>query len=186
MAGLLVNIPLCVRTLGAGLTGAERRALHRAEYVRILEDAKRAATDRDLDLVFVHWPIPHHPWIYDRVRGDFSLDRENTYLDNLALVDRTMAELRAAMERAGTWDETAVLVTADHSWHDSPAFNGKRDRRVPFILKLAGQSRGIEYRKPLKTVLIHDLVLAMLRGELTDPEAVADWLDRRRVPGGQW
>jgi len=165
------------------------REHHLRKFQAVLDDAKKAAGNPQLGLVFVHWPTPHYPGIYDRRRGEFTVfgfwRPSDWYLDNLALVDRTLGELRCAMEKAGTWEDTSILVTSDHSWRDSAAFDGKRDRRVPFILKVAGERRGIEYRKRLNTVLIHDLVLAMLRGELTQAAAVVEWLDQRRVPQGK-
>jgi hypothetical protein len=162
---------------------------HLRKFQAVLDDAKKAAGNPQLGLVFVHWPTPHYPGIYDRSRGKFTVFRfrrsNDWYLDNLALVDRTLGELRCAMEKAGTWEDTSILVTSDHSWRDSAALDGKRDRRVPLILKLAGHSRGVRYRERLNTVLIHDLVLAMLRGELTQAAAVVDWLDQRHVPQGK-
>jgi hypothetical protein len=175
MAGLALNLPLYVRLRPASVTMARRRALY-AKYLSILEDAKRAATDRELDLIFVHWPVPHPPWFYDRLKGEFSVDRENTYLDNLGLVDRTLGELRRAMENAGTWDETAVLITSDHSWRESATFDGKRDPRVPFLLRLPREARGITYDRPLSTLVTHDLVLALLLGELRESEKLVRWL----------
>ena len=118
------------------------------------------------------------------------------YLDNLALVDRTVGELRRAMERAGTWDQTTVVISADHWWRtemwsrgpfltkEDAALSGtKMDHRIPFVVKLAGQQEPVIYDHPFNTVLTHDLLLALLRGEVSSPQTVAAWLDAHRTIG---
>lgn len=163
-------------------------------YKRVLDGALRASTDADLDLVLVHSPAPHPPGIFDSAKNDFSLESKNGYLDNLALVDRTVGELRRAMEAAGLWDKTTVIISADHWWRTEmwsrgPFFNredaaiagGKMDHRVPYIVKLAGQSEGVTYSQSFNTVITHDLILALLHGELSKSESVVAWLDNHRA-----
>jgi hypothetical protein len=53
---------------------------------------------------------------------------------------------------------------------------------VPFLLKLAGQTTRLDYNRRFNTVMTHDLILSILRGELQDPESVARWLDQRSNP----
>lgn len=163
------------------------------EYLSIKAQAKRLITDKSLNLILVHLPIPHLPGIYDRYKDDFSLDSDKGYLDNLELADRTLGELRREMESAGTWDDTIVLVTSDHWWRwdkqqrakllteeDTALLPDRIDHRIPFILKLAGQKEGLIYDPAFNTVLTHDLLLALLRAEVSSPDGVVDWLDRRR------
>ncbi|HSE98210.1 MAG TPA: hypothetical protein VLD57_08105, partial [Blastocatellia bacterium] len=109
--------------------------------------------------------------------------------------DHTLGEIRAEMEQAGTWDETVVIVTSDHWWRaslwkqhyvwtdeDTP-FTDDSDHRIPFVLKLANQSRPFDYHNEFNTVLTRELILALLRGDVTTPEDVAEWLDRHRTVG---
>ena len=164
-------------------------------YRTTLDRTARLATRPELSLVLVHWPIPHPPGIYDRWRNDFSFDRQRNYLDNFELMDRTVGEIRAALERAHLWDGTTVLITGDHSWRptvwrgksgllaEEEAFADRTDHRVPFVLKTAGQTESLAYDAPFNTVLSHDLVLALLRGEVSDPEGVVAWIDQRRQSG---
>ena len=155
----------------------QHRREHITRYLRTVEMARRAATDPSLGLVLVHWPIPHWPMIYNRFKEDFNWQGESTYTDNLALVDRTLGEMRHAMEQAGTWEATTIVMTPDH-WFDR---HDRTDRRVPFVLKLAGQREPATYDPPFNTLLLHDLVLAVLRGELSAPKQVAWWLDANRA-----
>jgi hypothetical protein len=165
-----------------------------ARYKRVLEGALRESTDADLDLVMIHSPAPHPPGIYDSEKNDFSVESKNGYVDNLALVDRTVGDLRRAMEAAGLWDKTTVIISADHWWRTEmwsrgPFFNredaavagSKMDHRVPFIVKLAGRREPVTYSESFNTVVTHDLILALLRGELSGSDSVVTWLNNHRA-----
>ena len=163
-----------------------------AGYLEILTDSKKVVADPAFGLVFIHWPVPHFPFIYSRSRNDFALDGSGTYLDNLVLADRTLGEVRQAMESAGTWENTTVLISSDHGLRpyadDLPPAWGSRGRtyrRVPFLMKLRRQIQAIAYDAPFNTVVSCDLVLALLRGELSSTANVIQWIDQHRVPGGR-
>jgi hypothetical protein len=169
------------------------REKYTVRYKRVLESALKASVDPDLDLIFVHSPAPHPPGIYDRTRNDFSLESKNGYIDNLELVDRTIGELRQAMESAGVWNQTTVIISADHWWRtemwsrgpfwtreDEAVSGNKMDHRVPFVVKLAGQREQLTYTAGFNTVVTHDLILALMRGEVSSPSSVAAWLDGHR------
>lgn len=155
-----------------------------AKFVGIREAVKRLVADPNLDLIFVHWPIPHEPIIYDRKRQDFSLERRapEGYLDNLVLADRTLGAIRQSLEQAGLWDRTAILISADHPYRESIYLDGKRDPRVPYILKLPDEEAPITYQRPFQTVVTRDLLLALLRGDITTPQNAVLWLDQHANP----
>ncbi|HKX29753.1 MAG TPA: hypothetical protein VJ302_18835 [Blastocatellia bacterium] len=161
-----------------------------------IEQGTALVTDRNLSLSLIHIPAPHGPCVYDRRQRDFSIDGRCNYFDNLELADRIFGELRRAMERAGVWDETVVLVSSDHWWRVDQWPSGQSwtaeeeavraagiDRHVPFMLKLKGQEQGSVYHASFNTVLTQDLLLAILRGELPSPPDVSAWLDRHRSIG---
>lgn len=172
------------------------RKKHLADFTRIYRQAIDAATDPNLGLVMVHWPIPHPPTIYDRSTAEISVSAGNSYLDNLELVDRTLGVIRRAMENNGTWDNTIVLVSSDHWWRaeyfwkgnadwtpeEETAWGGTIDRRIPFILKVNGEER-VSFAPPFNTVLTHDLVMAILRAEVIDTKSAATWLEQHRSIG---
>lgn len=58
---------------------------------------------------------------------------------------------------------------------------GRIDYRVPFILKLQNQKQGVTYEHGFNTVMTHDLLLAVLRGELSTGGDVTAWLDQHRT-----
>jgi hypothetical protein len=163
-----------------GLSEFRKEALNAIKtYQAFRPVAIPVATNPDFNLILLHWPIPHLPGIYSRSRGDFDTSGRGTYIDNLALVDQTFRELRQAMEAAGLWDSTTILLSADHWYRNSAGVDGKIDHRVPFLLKLAGQTARLDYNRRFNVVVTHDLILAILRGELQDPESAARWLDQR-------
>jgi hypothetical protein len=151
-------------------------------YHAIVRNAEKLSIDRDFGFTLVHLPIPHAPHAYDRKTGTFTLANSPIagYVDSLALLDRTVGELRSTMEKAGVWDSTTVLFTSDHGYRDAEALDGKTDPRIPYILKLASQKEAVAYTQPFDTVLTADLLMGVLRGEITDPPSATAWLDRNR------
>ncbi len=170
----------------------------RAEmYRRLHAAALEMVLDRSLSLVFVHQVVPHLPGFYDADRADFDVSGLGDYFDNLTLADRALAEIRASLEAAGLWDETAVIVQADHAlrpdvWIRQRLWtaelealtDGQQGPLVPFFVKLPGQRDGVEYHPPFNAALAHDLALELIDGTLGSPAEVRLWLDtnRERLP----
>ncbi|HEX6189884.1 MAG TPA: alkaline phosphatase family protein [Pyrinomonadaceae bacterium] len=173
----LSRIPGAFRLLGHWYERS-RRQDHIEEQSKIMERARAIAKERGFGLALLHFPVPHSPFIYDRAGRALSDGPAHTYADNLALADRTLGDLRRDTEAAGLWDDTAIIVSSDHWWRDPP--DGQIDQRVPFIVKLPGQREGSSYAKPFNTVVTRALILALLRGEVTDPPGLVRWLDQNR------
>ena len=150
---------------------------HIQNYQIVLEEAKRVSVDPTFQMVFVHWPVPHHPYIYEQARGEFSREKETSYVDNLILTDQALGEIRSAMEKAGVWDDTVVLITADHGYGRDP-YTSSRRGHVPFLLKLSHQREMVICPTPFFTLLIPDLILALLQEKRTDPDFVLTWIER--------
>lgn len=148
-------------------------------YCSIRKDALEFATRRDLRLALVHWPIPHVPGIYDtssgRVKPMVLRGVQRQYVDNLVLTDRTLGELRQAMEQAGVWESTTVLVTSDHGWRAA----AHPDHRVPFLLKVARQTTPAVFDGVVENTLIHDLALGCLRSEIVTVDDAVRWMEAR-------
>ncbi|MBI4876071.1 MAG: sulfatase-like hydrolase/transferase [Acidobacteria bacterium] len=151
---------------------------HRRQYSTVLTAGRRFVADRSLDLVYLHFPVPHAPFIWDRQNGRFRTKGKEAalYVDNLVLVDRALGELRRSMEQNGVWEETTVLLSSDHAYRRSPELDGVAERRVPFLLKLAGRSSRMLLRSEFNTSRSAGLLLAILRGELVSAEDFANWL----------
>jgi len=172
--------------------GRRIRSEHERAYSTIWRAALEYVADPDAGFVLVHLPVPHHPDIYDPITETLSVEDSRSYFDNLALADRAVGELRGALERAGLWDRSSVVVTSDHWWRaihrgdwgltaeESAVYGEGSNRRIPFLLKLAGHTAHSTYTKPFNTLLLHDLTLALFDGRVATPTEVATWLDRTR------
>jgi phosphoglycerol transferase MdoB-like AlkP superfamily enzyme len=111
----------------------------------------------------------------------FRSPRRSGYFNNLILADRWLGQLRRAMEASGLWNRTWVILTTDHSWRDSRAYDGQRDLRVPFLIKAPGLSPAEVYSPEMNTVLTDDLILSVLRGEISHQKDLCLWLDEHRI-----
>ena len=174
----------------------------RDRFLYLKSHALEIAADPAIGLALVHLPVPHPPAIFDRSTGRITTARGPGYVDNLALADRTLGELREAMERAGVWDRTAVLVSADHGWRawlwrGSPWWNSDDGRMpngdvfgVPFLLKLPGQTSAIGCGAKFNTLVTRDLITRILCETLTRPDQIAGAIranpaESQAVPAGQ-
>lgn len=161
-------------------------------YQTTIQQATALAADPALDFVYVHIPLPHPPGIYDRATGRMATSRQYSYLDNLALTDISFGIIRRAMEQAGTWQSSTVIVTADHSWRtdevwkisigwteeDQRTVAGRQpDHRVPFMVKLAGPERPMFYERPFNTLITRKIVMEMLQGRLSTSRELVQLLD---------
>jgi len=173
------------------------RSEHLEDYKELMRRAVIAVTNRDSDLLFIHLPVPHPPYVFDRRRSATSISHDNGILDNLALADKALGELRQQMELSGVWQTSTVIVSSDHWWR-SDYWQAQRlfwnssdvalkaatlDHRVPFLMKLAGQNSTVQYDTAWNTVLTHDLILAVLKGEISGAPQVTAWIDGHRTIG---
>jgi hypothetical protein len=152
-------------------------------FAFLSDRAREIVSDPSIGLALIHLPIPHPPGIYDRERGTFTTEKRS-YLDNVALVDRELGVLRRAMEEAGLWDRTAVLVSADHGWRtylwrgtavwtaEDEAASHQDTAGIPFLLKLPNQTSGVVYGKRFNTVITRRLITGILNGQVTDTAAL--------------
>lgn len=176
----LISLPL-VERLGwlEPIPGDERHIAHDLLVRGIRDRALKQVADAGLAFVLVHLPVPHMPGIYDRRTKKFS--PKGTYLDNLALADVVLGDMRRAMERSGTWGKSAVVVTSDHSWRDP--VGRKQDTRIPLLVKLPeGMGGGVEYQEPVSTLVLSGLTMALLKGKLRNSEETVAWLKSKATP----
>lgn len=163
-------------------------------YLKIMEDTKGTISNSDAGLIFSHWPVPHPPGLYDRSKSDFRFEG-GSYLDNLVLADQTLGELRCFLEDAGIWEKTTVIITSDHWWRSdlwsskllwteedemATSLVSEKNHRVPFLIKMAGQKESLYYDPEFNTIVVHDIIIALLNNKFSSPEEVADWLNTKK------
>lgn len=157
------------------------------EYVQIHRHALDAARDKTLGFVFLHYPIPHPPGLFDPERGSLSPGKVHPYAANLPLVDRSLGELRAAMEQAGVWDSTTLILTSDHplrvpAWPEELATWKETAPRIPLMVKLEGAHEGVTYSAAINNRVVHELVLELFGDGFHNPQEVAQWFASRPTP----
>ncbi len=158
-----------------------QRLLHLDAYSQIMRRVRERLSRDQANLTLIHLPVPHGPWIYNRRGGRLTAlnwSGADGYGDNLALADKALGEIRTTMEAAGTWDSSAVVITADHAWRALRRSDGVRDPRVPLLVHLPGQGRGREFDSPVQTLAIHDMVLGILCRDVTTPQQVMQELSQ--------
>jgi Sulfatase len=156
------------------------RRRHRAAFTSLQQASLALASDPSIGFALLHLPVPHEPGIYDRTQGAFGLRPPpgDGYIHNLALADRSLGELRAAIERAGLSDKTTVMVFGDHGRRSHKDGESIADKRVPFLIKMAGQAQGIAYPAPIEVLRVHDLTLEILAGRVVTTSDLVAWLGR--------
>lgn len=157
------------------LIGPARHYIQRKEaYLGVQNYTKRLVSSFNYNLIMIHNPIPHYPYFYQQPWWD---DRSpQGYTNALKLVDLSLGEIRRIMEEQGTWDQTNIIISADHGQHIR--YDGREELRVPFIVKLANQKDPIAYESAFNTVITQELVLAILRREISTPNDLVRFLSQ--------
>jgi hypothetical protein len=161
------------------------RRLGSQRFAELADLAIRTAIDSRFGLVLLHLPVPQPPGIYDRATArlttrSFTRDAHG-YLDNLALTDRVVGELRRSLARAGLGDRTWIVVSSAQWWRASNDLDGQIDYRVPFLVRPPDGGRTRHVDVAFNTLATHDLVLSILRGSISDTADAAAWLARQPV-----
>jgi Sulfatase len=149
-----------------------------ADLAAIMSQAEALIRNQNIGFVFIHLPVPHPHGIYDRKLGRQSFT--GTYIDNLALADRTLGELMGTLNSTAGAATTTVIVCSDHSWRvpmwrttewtreEETASRGRFDPRPVLMIHYPGQQAEHEVTAPFEEIRIHELIEHMLRGE--EPE----------------
>jgi hypothetical protein len=149
---------------------------HAQDFTAIMPQAEALLRDQSIGFVFIHLPIPHPPGIYDRRTG--RLRATGSYIDNLALADKSLAELMAILNATSLAPRTTVIVCSDHSWRvpmwrspplwtkeDETASHGRFDPRPVLMIHFPGQQEEQVVTAPFPSIRIHEIIQHMLRGE---------------------
>jgi len=185
-SALLANWPMAafgLLKIGALMDGASREQWHIETWQLIQERARAHVGDPRFDLVFVHYPLPHLPGIWNLETQKLDGDK-GTYEGNMALADASLGELLAAIDAGPRASETFVVIVSDHgkrvfvkNWLPSPRLRDGEPRPIPFLVRVPGGA-GLAYDTPFEATRVHALVPALLDGQVTSSDAVRDWVAR--------
>ncbi len=159
---------------------------HRRNFALFAEAATAMVADPSYDLIYFHVPLPRPPGISAGKAGY----GQDGFLANGALADKLFGELRRQLERAGMWEQTQILITADHGYRDSPralelSEGRSRYLRVPFLVKFAGKVDAASFDLPFSTGALSSWVDGLLNGELKNAAALEARLKLSPAPLGE-
>ncbi|HEV2577433.1 MAG TPA: sulfatase-like hydrolase/transferase [Acidobacteriaceae bacterium] len=134
------------------------------------------------DFIFLHLPIPHSPNIWSRVNDEYAHGCGSSYLDNLALADRTLGAMMAVLQQSPRWKDTTVIVQGDHAWRimlwdwlpawteeDDQASRGEFDSRPALLIHNAGQMQALTDGRALSLLFVHDALEDVVQGKAVSP-----------------
>lgn len=138
----------------------------------ILAQMSKLAAEADSDLLLLHVLLPHKPVVFDRSRGGLGPDADISYRDNLLATDQALDRIIKALRKAGTWESTNLVVTTDHFYRNKRDEFGVGDHRIPFMVRIAGDSSPpMTFDAPFNTVVFRAVIGAM---SCSDVKTVAD------------
>lgn len=145
----------------------------------LMKQSRAMLADPELRFIYIHLPVPHPPGVFDRrTRTRCAC---GNYLDNLAMADEVLGELRGEIDATG--ERTALIVSSDHSWRvplwkggadwtaeEERVSQGQFDPRPVFLVHFAGQTTGSEVEGAVPELVEHDVIAGMLAGKIRTPE----------------
>lgn len=175
-----------LQELGAPKLTVMRRRYHGESWKRVQKQAREVVGDPRFDLVFVHYPLPHPPGIWDPEKRQILVDEPGTYDGNLALADESLGTLLDAIEAGPRGAETYLVLLSDHGkritgldrWLPSARLPDGGSRPIPFLVRVPGGA-AVSFDTPFDAVVLHELVPELLEGRLTTSDAVRDWIAAR-------
>ena len=73
-----------------------------------------------------------------------------------------------------------MVLSSDHPCRYAETLDGKSDPRIPFLLKLPGDTTGAKYDLPLHSIVTARLLLAVMHGEVSGRVDAISWLKQRQ------
>jgi hypothetical protein len=166
---------------------------HQAAYSALMDLSRALVNNGSIRFVYLHLPVPHPPGVYDRTRRQ--MRNGGSYLDNLALADEALGELRAAIEATGEARNTTLMVSSDHSmrvpkWRgglswtseDERVFHARFDMRPVLLIHFAGDGTAHAVDSLFDELRTHDLLEEILQGRMKNAGELNRWLTAGNRP----
>lgn len=197
----LTHLSSKIMTKDARIAAVSRQNIENENLVKKLNDNFETSLmgpylnlllDKRLSLSFLHFPYPHPPGCYSYIKDAFCTREEGSYFGNVKLVDKILGHLRKTMEKESLWDQTTIIVTSDHwlrkYWpvhgynftEEELKFVNSIDHRVPFLVKFAYQNEAFVFHDPFSSVLVHDIILEVLKGNIKKPAELSLWIEENK------
>ena len=159
---------------------------HADDYTDVMRWSHELIDDEKIGFVFLHLPLPHPFGFYNRKTGQLGVD--GTYLDNLALTDRSLGQIMQWIGETRLASQTTVIVCSDHSWRvpiwrlsltkeEKTALRGTFDTRPVLMVHFPGENAPETVSSPFPAIQEHEMVERMLRQPMT-AAGLEDWARR--------
>jgi uncharacterized membrane protein len=156
-------------------------------FANMIDSARSLVTDDTIDFAFVHLYLPHPPGFYDRKTGRVLVG--GSYIDNLALADRSLDSLLQALAQTPSASQTTLIVSSDHSWRvgiwrhafgwtredELASGHGHFDPRPVLIVRLPGQTSAATVGRAVPLLSMHDMIQQMLAGKMNSSVDLQAW-----------
>jgi Sulfatase len=156
-------------------------------FANMMDSVRQLLANDTINLAFVHLFLPHPPGLYDRKTGRVLLG--GSYIDNLALADRTLGDLLASLAQTPSVNQTTLIVSSDHGWRvgiwrhgfgwtredELASQHGHFDPRPTLIVRFPGESSPAGISRPVPLLAMHDMIERMIAGEIGSPQQLTTW-----------
>lgn len=162
--------------------------LHAADYNDLMQWSHELIDDQNIGFVFLHLPLPHPGGFYNRKTGKLGVG--GSYLDNLALTDRSLGELMQWIAQTPLAPNTTVVLCSDHSWRvplwrispmwneeDARVSDGKFDPRPVLMVHFPDHAAPEVIEEPFAALKEHDLINSLLHRPMTATE-LKEWVHK--------
>jgi hypothetical protein len=159
------------------------------QFTDILDQSRALLADEKIDFVLVHLPLPHPPGIYNRRTG--RLGPGGGYVDNLALADRTLADLQQTIDQTHSAQLTTLVVSSDHGWRiplwrheigwteEDETVAGSRgfvfDTRPVLIVHFPNEAAPAQVGRALPLLDMHNMLEQILSGQMLSADQLQAW-----------
>ncbi len=164
----------------------------RQDYEILVSQSKRLIENGQINLLFIHLPVPHPPGFYDRKTHAFC--QCGNYLDNLVLADDTLGSLMHEIGQSPWAKQTTLIISSDHSWRvplwsrgagwtleEATVSKGQFDPRPVFLVHLPGQTAGSTITTPVPELREYTALSAVLSRK-AGPESLKETMTQGKEP----
>lgn len=186
-----VNAPLLrteAQVFHLGTRAPSNAVTHAQDYTELMQWSHQLIADEDIGFVFLHLPLPHPSGFYNRKTGQLGVP--GSYLDNLALTDKTLAQLLQWIGETKLAPETTIILCSDHSWRvplwknqstmwtreDARASQGKFDPRPVLMVRFPNQNTPQVISRSFSALKEHDLIETLLQKPM-DADSLKNWVE---------
>ncbi|MBI5707994.1 MAG: sulfatase-like hydrolase/transferase [Armatimonadetes bacterium] len=145
-----------------------------------IAQTQRLIDDPNYSFVFAHLFPPHPPCYWDRRKGGYTAfsffrSERTMYEDSLLLADNMADRLLDTLLASPLEKNTVFIVTTDHTNRDAEKMELELDARIPCMIRFPGGKAG-QADFHFNNLALHDLVLAIMKGEVKDQDQTAAFL----------